>query len=85
MASNVGNTVKRPHVLDEDRYGIMRASQRTLEPLIEKEAEIYSEADLKVRFRWGPNETQAPPPHPTLGSANARRRLKASRLLRHKL
>jgi hypothetical protein len=30
---------------------LMRASQLTLAPLIEKEADIYTVADLKVRFR----------------------------------
>lgn len=31
--------------------GLMRASQLTLAPIIEKEADIYTIADLKVRFR----------------------------------
>jgi len=31
--------------------GLMRASQLTIAPLIEKEADIYTVADLKVRFR----------------------------------
>jgi len=35
----------------EDRSGLMHAIQRTLAPLIEKEADIYSVADLKIRFR----------------------------------
>ena len=40
--------------LEDDRIiimGLMRASQQTLAPLIEKEADIYTVADLKVRFR----------------------------------
>jgi len=31
--------------------GLMRASELTLAPLIEKEADIYKVEDLKVRFR----------------------------------
>jgi hypothetical protein len=31
--------------------GLMRAAQLTIAPLIEKEADIYTAADLKVRFR----------------------------------
>ena len=51
MASKTDTTIKKPHLPDEDNTGLMRASQRTLAPLIEKEADIYSVADLKVRFR----------------------------------
>jgi hypothetical protein len=51
MASKSDNTIKRPHLPDEDHTGLMRASQQTLAPLIEKEVDIYSVADLKVRFR----------------------------------
>jgi hypothetical protein len=31
--------------------GLMRASELTLAPLIEKEADIYKVEDLKIRFR----------------------------------
>jgi len=51
MASKADNTIKRSHLPDEDHSGLMCASQRTLAPLIEKEADIYSVADLKIRFR----------------------------------
>jgi hypothetical protein len=40
--------------LEDDRtivMSLMRASQLTIAPLIEKEADIYTVADLKVRFR----------------------------------
>ena len=56
----LANSVARvSHVLPEsslenDRTivkGLMRASQQTLSSLIEKEADIYTVADLKVRFR----------------------------------
>ena len=48
-----------PHVLPETSFeddraivmGLMRASELTLAPLIEKEADIYKVEDLKVRFR----------------------------------
>ena len=39
---------------EDDRtivMSLMRASQLTIAPLIEKEADIYTVADLKVRFR----------------------------------
>jgi len=39
---------------EDDRaivMGLMRASALTLAPLIEKEADIYTVEDLKVRFR----------------------------------
>jgi len=39
---------------EDDRaivVGLMRASELTLAPLIEKEADIYKVEDLKVRFR----------------------------------
>jgi hypothetical protein len=51
MASKADNTIKRSSLPEEDSPGLMRASQRTLAPLIEKEADIYSVADLKIRFR----------------------------------
>jgi hypothetical protein len=51
MASKADNTIKRLHLPDEDNSSLMRASLRTLAPLIEKEADIYTVADLKVRFR----------------------------------
>jgi len=40
--------------IEDDRaivMDLMRASQLTLAPIIEKEADIYTIADLKVRFR----------------------------------
>ena len=48
-----------PRVLPEPSFeddrtivmSLMRASQLTIAPLIEKEADIYTVADLKVRFR----------------------------------
>ncbi len=51
MASKTDTKIKRPHLPNEDHTSLMHASQRTLAPLIEKEADIYSVADLKVRFR----------------------------------
>ena len=39
---------------DEDREitrGLMRLSERALAPLLEKEPDIYTVEDLKVRFR----------------------------------
>ncbi len=45
------NNLKRSHLPDEEGPGLVRASQQTLAPLIEKEADIYTVADLKVRFR----------------------------------
>jgi len=51
MASKADDTIERSHLPDEDSSDLMRASQRTLAPLIEKEADIYSVADLKIRFR----------------------------------
>jgi hypothetical protein len=51
MASKADNTIKRLHLPDDDNSSLMRASLRTLAPLIEKEADIYTVADLKVRFR----------------------------------
>ena len=39
---------------DEDREitrGLMRLSERALAPLLEKEPDIYTIEDLKVRFR----------------------------------
>jgi hypothetical protein len=42
-------------VLHEDDRAVvmdlMRASERVLAPLIEKEADIYTVEDLKIRFR----------------------------------
>jgi hypothetical protein len=48
-----------PSVLPETSFeddraivmGLMRASELTLAPLIEKEADIYKVEDLKIRFR----------------------------------
>jgi len=51
VASKADNMIKGSQLPEEDRSGLMRASQRTLAPLIEKEADIYTVADLKVRFR----------------------------------
>jgi len=51
VASKADNMIKGSHLPEEDRPGLMRASQRTLAPLIEKETDIYTVADLKVRFR----------------------------------
>jgi hypothetical protein len=51
MASKADDTIKRSDLPEEDSPSLMRASQRTLAPLIEKEANIYSVADLKIRFR----------------------------------
>jgi hypothetical protein len=51
MASKADDTIKRSHLPEEDSPGLMRVSQRTLAPLIEKESDIYSVADLKVRFK----------------------------------
>lgn len=51
---NEADNMMRRSLLPEDRtavVGLMRASQLTLAPLIEKEADIYTVADLKVRFR----------------------------------
>jgi hypothetical protein len=49
------NIIRRSEVLPEDERptakDLMRASQLTIAPLIEKEADIYTVADLKVRFR----------------------------------
>jgi hypothetical protein len=49
------NMIRRSAVLPKDDMtivtGLMRASQLTIAPLIEKEADIYTVADLKVRFR----------------------------------
>ena len=47
------------HVLPETSFedertivrGLMRASQLTIAPLIERDSDIYTVADLKVRFR----------------------------------
>jgi hypothetical protein len=36
---------------EEERAIVMRASQLILVPLIERESEIYTVDDLKVRFR----------------------------------
>ena len=53
--NDVDNMIRRSVVLPEDDrtivVGLMRSSQRTIAPLIEMEADIYTVADLKIRFR----------------------------------
>jgi hypothetical protein len=51
MASKADDMIKRSHLPEEESPGLIRASQRTLAPLIEKESDIYSVPDLKIRFR----------------------------------
>ena len=44
----------KKEVVEDNRavvMGLMQASQLTLAPLIEREADIYTVEDLKVRFR----------------------------------
>ena len=56
---NAGHIAPAPRVLPEissedERTivrGLMRASQLTIAPLIERDSDIYTVADLKVRFR----------------------------------
>lgn len=46
--------LEKKETQQEDRAivkGLMRASQLTLAPLIEREADIYTTTDLKVKFR----------------------------------
>lgn len=54
IAKPITSANHTPDVSFEDERAVimdlMRASQRTLAPLIEKDTDIYTLADLKVRF-----------------------------------
>lgn len=54
IAKTMASANHTPDVSFEDERAVvmdlMRASQRTLAPLIEKDTDIYTVADLKVRF-----------------------------------